>query len=61
MTGIDGNVIFGAFITILLAVIAFFFRRERELATLQAMLAAAHKRLDRIEGSLNGHKKTMDE
>ena len=42
---------------IVIALTGFNFKREREIATLAAMLKAAHKRLDRLERKENGVKK----
>jgi hypothetical protein len=39
---------------IVMGLVAFFFRREREFATMKASLKATHQRLDRIEKLENG-------
>jgi hypothetical protein len=43
----------GSFTMILLAVLGFLFKREREMGVVQGKLSAAHKRLDRIEKLVN--------
>ena len=54
MNELDPNVLLTIFISVLCLIIGFFFKREREIATIQATLKAAHKRLDRIEKIQNG-------
>jgi len=46
--------VIGSFTVLLIAVVGFFLQRERELGALQASKKALHKRIDRIEKSLNG-------
>ena len=43
----------GSFTVILLALLGFFFKREREFGILQATQKATHKRIDRIEKIVN--------
>ena len=44
----------GALTVIVVAMLGFFFKRERELGALQQSQKAMHKRQDRMENKLNG-------
>ena len=56
MNSLDPNVLLTIFIGLMVTIIGFFMRRERDLATLEASLKALHKRMDRIERITNGKR-----
>ena len=54
MSSLDPNVVLGVVIGLMVTIIGFFMKREREIATIAASLRALHKRMDRIERISNG-------
>ena len=54
---INPNTVLAILSTFVVALTGFFFKREREIATLQANYKAAHKRIDRLERKENGVRK----
>lgn len=54
MSSLDPNVVLGVVIGLMVTIIGFFMKREREIATITASLKALHRRIDRLERISNG-------
>ena len=60
MSDFNPNVLLSIAVGILSAVVGFFLKREREIATIAASLKAMHRRVDRLEKVANGALNAKD-